>query len=189
MNIEELLSLVPEDKKNTVKLFIEQNNKEGIEQGRKENVEGRVKRELKDSIKKAEETALENLRTKYGDNFEESLEKYSEIKANEWKTNAKESLKSYDINDKHFEYVLSSAGISEETDSKDYNKLIEKYKKDNEMFFGNNSKPTIKTPTTPEPTVGGLGQGKDLPRTADGKIDKSKITDPNTLKMIELSEK
>ncbi|MFV0540547.1 MAG: hypothetical protein ACK5MZ_04835 [Aestuariibaculum sp.] len=83
MNIEELLSLVPEDKKNTVKLFIEQNNKEGIEQGRKENVEGRVKRELKDSIKKAEETALQNLRTKYGENFEESLEKYSEIKANE----------------------------------------------------------------------------------------------------------
>ncbi|MFV0540548.1 MAG: hypothetical protein ACK5MZ_04840 [Aestuariibaculum sp.] len=66
--------------------------------------------------------------------------------------------------------------------------MIEKYKKDNEMFFGNNSKPTIKIPTAPEPTIDGLGKGKDLPRNADGSIDKSKITDPNTLKMIELSE-
>lgn len=154
----------------------------GEESGKKANVEGRLAREKKDLAK----TIKADLAKEMGvESYEDISKTIKEHQDKEFKSKVKEEFSKIkvDIKDKYLEDILNKAGINAETDTKDYKKLIEGVQKEYSEMFGKDNDPTLKIPNAPEPLQ--IKQ-EQISYNENGEIDKSKITDQTTLKMVEV---
>lgn len=148
-------------------------------------INGRLAREKKNLTKEIRSELANELGFESFDEIGISLSEAKEEKFNAKVKGVFKDLK-IDIKDKYFGDVIAKAGITAETDTKEYKKKVELVKKDYEEMFGSNDDPTLKIPTNPEPISLGA---EDIPLDAKGNIDQSKIKDPVFLKMLEITRK
>lgn len=155
---------------------------EGVEEGKKANVEGRLAREKKDLQKTVEADLAAELGLDSLEDVKTTLQQHKEEKFNSSVKDEFAKLK-IDAKDKFFNDVINKAGITSETNVKEYKKLVEKVAKDFPEMFGANNDPTLNIPNAPTP----LQIENEIHFNEDGTIDKTKIKDPMLASMMEIT--